>query len=278
MKELFSFVMNFETLSAADYKDNADGAARVLRTVEGLSSDDRKDFRREVQRGQILARLMKLHSNIKVVLQGGPENAAAFVESDSSKNSAIYVTLPTIDGDSINPKHAMIHEKEHLENGMGHQDIYDTYYSREQTEILAQYLDIPRLTKEHLIEGNTELFAIKQEGEDSNVAYLEEEVPVAKRLDVLSREILNVSLFEIFHKGDAPLFNKTLRELSEKLLLKESLKEVSSDLDDAIIDAVEERIHHDTFEDVQTKEKAENLVIGMVTREKMRVLFEKKAA
>jgi hypothetical protein len=270
--------MKIESISAGDYIKNANKNATIINALPALEANTKKEIHDEKTRAKLLQTLTNIHSNIHIVLDGAPKNAAGFVESGAHTNAPIYITEETLNNNSIDPLHVLVHENEHLENGMDHKDIYDNYYSPDQIQALEQFLGIPQLTKEDLIEGHTELFTINKLHKDNNVAYIQKEVPIAQKLDKLSHDMLGSSLLQVFHSGNAQLFNKNLKKISEKLLIKEAFKKINHSFRGNMKKNIAKKLHTEDFNDISnladitSPQDAERLISQLFINETLKSL------
>lgn len=268
--------MNIKSISAGDYIETAQSNTNILQAFhKHIEPNTAKEIQNQTNKAKLLQTLTHVHKNIHIVLDGAPKYVAGFVESGSTKNASLYITEETLNNKTIDPLHVAVHENEHLENGMDNTDIYDNYYSKDQITALEQFLGISQLKKEHLIEGNTELFTINKLSKDPKVAYIHEEVPIAQKLDKLSKDMLGISLLHVFHKGDAKLFNNSLKKISEKLLIKEAFKKLSSSFHGNMKKNIAKKIHTEDFDDIShvqditSQKDAERLISQLFLNESL---------
>ncbi|MCC6643238.1 hypothetical protein IT411_00645 [Candidatus Peregrinibacteria bacterium] len=152
-----------------------------------------------------------------VVHEGLGENAAAAVDPASDQN---FVT----EAELINKKdvmHFVNHELEHRLSKFFHISLEKL--TPESQELLHRALGIDTLKQEDIIEGFTEFSNIQKHGQNDRVAYLQREVPIAKKLEALGEKHLRQSFLNTFRQGKIEEFTTMLERLCTRLALEQAL-------------------------------------------------------
>ncbi len=178
-----------------------------------------------VERAEVLKKISSLKGIEFAPANYEEKNIAASVTKDGIKPN---IALWTLDLPLDEILQIVNHEEIHMEDLKKGVDInlneQKVPIHQQKALSRAVSLAVPgagNIAEIKLIEGFTELRNADQHGENCNCAYNHLEVPVAKKLEALSREHLGKSFVAALNSGNMELFYKLMRDLGDRLLLLE---------------------------------------------------------
>ncbi|MFC1647579.1 hypothetical protein ACFL10_01130 [Patescibacteria group bacterium] len=209
------------------FRKRGRGAEKILNSNPNLDDDTRK-YLEIVKKQADTHRRIETASGLKldVVQEGEPQNAAAFVEISAIKAGTrkANVVIKILN----NPEqamHAAKHEAMHIKSGITEIDLKEEL-TTEQLDAIYNKLGINEKDSVFLVEGFNELATISDHGRDSNCGYNDQEVPVAQRLEKLSKDYTGLSLLEAYKSGNRELFFDLFRKLADAILLEQARAEI----------------------------------------------------
>lgn len=211
-----------EIIRSDEFQRMGREAEELLATEENLSPEKQADLELKVEQTGIHRNVKdRVSMTLDVVIEGGPESAAAFVETANIRSGTrqAFIDIGTLAPANDNfAFHAGKHELNHVISGFTEIDLRKNL-KPEQLRILLTKLGTMNTDPVYWLEGFNELKTINEIGADPNCGYNDDEVPAARRLEMLAINTTGQSLLAAYKASNQELFYDRLRELCDALLI-----------------------------------------------------------
>jgi hypothetical protein len=202
--------ISFKKIESHEYHRAAKETAKTAKEL-GMEKELETDVL--LERSRVLRRIESA-TGIQFAVGRDPsqKSAAAWIETGTKK---VYMAEDTLSNERM-ALHAAHHENEHRKNGF----FWEVWNSLDSID--AQTIQTFLGKKTDLVEGFNEMITMQKHGRNENVAYLQNDVPAAIKLEHLANQ-LGFSLKTFFAEGNLEMFVMGMERVAEHIRTRKNI-------------------------------------------------------